>query len=201
MYAYIKGRLTYSSPSQAILETAGVGYQIFIPANLFTRLPQIGEETLLYTSFIVRELSQTLYGFSEALERDFFEALLNVSGIGPKTALSLIGHMSLSDLQQAISDGNIPQIVRVPGIGKKTAERLVIELRDKMAAFVPSTTSPMNMHSAAGPHGQKISDAMNALVHLGYNQMIAQKAIKKSLSDLPEGINLADLITHALKHV
>lgn len=201
MYAYIRGKLTYSSPSHAILEAAGVGYQIFIPANLFTRLPQIGEETLLYTSFIVREQSQSLYGFMDAMERDFFEALMNVSGIGPKTALSLIGHMSLGDLHQAISSGNIPQIVRVPGIGKKTAERLIIELRDKMAAFIPSTSSPLSMHSAAGPQAQKVSDAMNALVHLGYNQMIAQKAIKKSLSDLPESINLADLITHALKHV
>lgn len=201
MYAYIRGKLSYSSPSQVTLETNGVGYQIFIPANLFTRLPQIGEESLLYTSFVVRELSQTLYGFSEAIERDFFEALLNVSGIGPKTALNLIGHMALVDLQQAISDGNIPLIVRVPGIGKKTAERLIIELRDKMAAFAPSTTSPANMHSVAGPHAQKVSDAMNALVHLGYNQVNAQKAIKKSLNDLPESINLADLITHALKHV
>lgn len=201
MYAYIRGKLTYACPSHVILETAGVGYQLLIPANLFTRLPQIGEETLLYTSFIVRELSQTLYGFSTPTEREFFEALLNVSGIGPKTALSLIGHMSLEELQQAIMHGNIPRIVKIPGIGKKTAERLVVELRDKMVAFAPSTASPDSMHGAAGPHSQKISDAMNALVHLGYNQMVAQKAIKKTLSDLPEGIELADLITHALKHI
>ena len=142
MYAYIKGTLTQASASCATVEAAGVGYKLFVPANLFTKLPHLGSEVLLHTSFVVREQSQALYGFIASQERDLFETLMGVTGIGPKLALSLIGHLSLSDLQFAISQGNIAALSKVPGVGKKIAERLVVELRDKVPTFFLQTPHP-----------------------------------------------------------
>ncbi len=201
MYAYVKGKLTYSTPIFAVLEAAGVGYKLFIPAHVYGRLPPLGSEVQLHTSFIVRELSQALYGFLSMQERDLFEALLGVTGIGPKLALSLIGHLSVYDLHQAISIGDIPTITKVPGIGKKTAERLFIEMRDKLPGLMPTDLSDLAVQMPSDPNARKISDAMSALINLGYNQITAQKAIKKTLSEKNETIPLAELITYALKNV
>ncbi len=199
MYAYIKGTLMYASPLYAVVDNGGIGYKILIPTNLLGKLPQIGNEVTLHTSFVVRELSQTLFGFMSEHERDLFEALNNVNGIGPKVALSVIGHLSSHDLHQAISTNDIRAISRVPGIGKKTAERLIIEMRDKLpAGIVPSDLA---IQIQSDPMTQKITDAMGALINLGYNQVSAQQAIKKSLEDLPEEIDLPSLITHALNHM
>lgn len=199
MYAYIKGLLIIASPSYAVLEASGVGYKIFIPASTFSHLPQIHSECLLYTSFVVREASQTLYGFPSIQERDFFEALLNVTGIGPKIALALIGHMPTYELQKAISQGDIPVLCRVPGIGKKGAERLIIEMRDKVQLMHDPQEFAVNLSSSL--HSQKMSDAMSALINLGYNQQIAQNALKKTLKENPDIIDLGLLITSALKHI
>lgn len=201
MYAYIKGILTSAHATFAIVEAGGIGYKMFIPVNMFSRLPQCGSEVCLHTSFIVREQSQALYAFLSPQERDLFEALINVTGIGPKLALSLIGHMSLAEMQSAILGANTAALSRVPGIGKKTAERLIIELRDKAASFAPLDPVSHATNLKSDSESQKIGDAMSALIHLGYNQIAAQKAIKKSLHDLPEGIGLAELITQALKNV
>ena len=201
MYAYIKGQLQHADAQYAVLESYGIGYKVFIPANLFSKLPHMGETIILYTSFVVRELAHTLYGFLTINERDLFEELLNVTGIGPKTALSLIGHLSLPDLQKAILSGDLYTISKVPGIGKKTAERLIMEMRDKAPALLTPDPSNLSIHSICDPQSRQITDAISALTNLGYNASIAQKAIKKTLSDLPEGIDLATLITTALKHV
>lgn len=202
MFAYIKGELTHTSPISVIVETIGIGYLIYIPANVFGKLPQIGQPILLHTSYVVRELSQTLYGFLSVTERDCFEELMGVTGIGPKIALSVIGHLSLHDLQRAIQSHDITAITKVPGIGKKTAERLIIELRDKLSHLLPKIDhADRTISSPIDPKAQKICDAMGALINLGYNQMTAQKAIKKSLKDLPEEVDLATLITISLKNV
>lgn len=201
MFAYIKGKLIHATPSMAILETAGMGYKIFIPASLFAKLPQIECDLQLHISFIVREQSQTLYGFLSVQERDVFEALLGVTGIGPKSALSLIGHMSVHELQHAISYADKVAISRVPGIGKKTAERLIIEMRDKLTQLFPIDPSDFSVHAVSDSRGKTINDAMSALISLGYNQIAAQKALKKSLSDQPESLDLAGLITNALKNI
>jgi Holliday junction DNA helicase RuvA len=200
MYAYIKGILVEASPSSVVIDAGGVGYKIFVPASVFSRLPQVGSEAIIHTSFVVREQAQTLYGFTMPHERDFFESLLGVTGIGPKIALALIGHMPLGELQRAIVNEDIAAITRVPGIGKKGAERLIIEMRDKV--HVPASEGNI-AHSFApsDPKGQMVNDAMSALINLGYNQGTAQKAIKKTLKDLPEGIDISTLIAHALKNV
>lgn len=200
MFAYIKGLLIQATPVYAIVETGGVGYKIFIPATLLAKLPQIQEQVILYTSFVIRENSQALYGFLTHQDLDLFEALLNVSGIGPKTALSLIGHLSIQDLQAAVYNNDIATISKVPGIGKKTAERLIIEMRDKIAAFALTDPSDFVVR-AKDPQAQKINDAMSALINLGYNQMTAQKAIKKTLKDNSEELELSDLITSALQNL
>lgn len=199
MYAYIKGNLTYVSPTYVVVETHGIGYKIFIPVNAFGHLPQLNSSCLFYISFVVREASQTLYGFHTAQERDFFEALLNVTGIGPKIAMSLIGHMSTHDLQKAISQGDILTLCRVPGIGKKGAERLIIEMRDKV--HVSHDPQEFSVHAYGDLRGQKVSDAMSALINLGYNQQVAQNALKKCLKENSEPMDLAVLITDALKHI
>jgi holliday junction DNA helicase RuvA len=200
MFAYIKGSLILSSPTTVVVETASIGYKIFIPINTFHELPQIGAQITLHTSFVVRELSQTLYGFLSIQERDFFEVLMGVTGVGPKLALSLIGHMPLLELQNAITQEDTPALCRIPGIGKKGAERLIIELRDKVSTL-PSYPVKYFLHSSLDPKTQTTHDAMSALISLGYNQMTAQKAIKRSLDELPEPIDLSSLIAMALKHV
>lgn len=200
MFAYIKGTLTYSSPLYVVIETHGVGYQLQISASSLGRLPQLNTSLQLYTSYIVREQSQTLYGFHTVAERDLFETLLGVSGIGPKIALSIIGHLSANELYQAIQQGQIPTLCRVPGIGKKSAERMIIELRDKLPESFPHFPADLAI-SVQDSNTQKIRDAMSALVNLGYHQQAAQKAIKKSLEELPESVDLATLITSSLQQI
>lgn len=201
MFAYIKGKLVHSTPLHVVIEAQGIGYKVFIPASLYSNLPATGEDVLLHTSFIVRELSQTLYGFITDSERDFFEALIGVTGIGPKLALSLIGHMSVVGLYKAISHADTAAICKVPGIGKKNSERLIIEMRDKVGSFFTTSPSDFALQTHSDTGSQKISDAMNALVNLGYNQATAQKAIKKTMKDFPEEIDLGTLITASLKNV
>lgn len=200
MYAYIRGKLAGANPLFATIDSGGLGFKILIPASVFGKLPQLNQEVLLYTSFIIRENSQALYGFLSVQERDLFEELLNVSGIGPKTALSLIGHLPLAELHRAISNHEISLICKVPGVGKKTAERLIIEMRDKINAHLGHDPSEFSIKLPEGK-GTIVRDAMSALINLGYNQNTAQKALKKTLSDLPEDVDLGTIITTALKHV
>jgi holliday junction DNA helicase RuvA len=201
MFAFIKGILINITPASVIIEAGGIGYHILIPANLYTILPALNHELKLHTSFIVRELSQTLYGFINSHDRESFECLLGVTGVGPKLALSLVGHLPLHELYRGINEKNISMLSKVPGVGKKTAERLVIEMRDKLTHLIKIDSSNLSIESFSDPCTEKINDAMSALINLGYNQMTAQKAIKKSMTDLPEGIHLAELITYALKNV
>jgi len=200
MIAHIKGNLVSASPSSVIIEAGGLGYKVFIPASLFGQLPALESCVLLHTSFVIRELSQALYGFLSIQERDLFDALLNVSGIGPKIALSLIGHLSVFQLQQALTQPDINILCKVPGVGKKLAERLTIEMRDKISAFLTHHPSEFALPIGFDQRSQNIQDAMSALINLGYNQATAQKAIKKTLPTLPEEFDLAALITQALKN-
>jgi Holliday junction DNA helicase RuvA len=178
-----------------------MGYQVYIPVNAFSKLPQIENLIHLHLSFVVREFSQTLYGFLSQKERDLFEALLDVSGVGPKLALSIVGHLSMSELHQALTSKDIPRLIKVPGIGKKTAERLIVELRDKAATLFPITPEEFTISVPSDPKNETIRDALSALINLGYNQAAAQKAIKKTLDNLPENPDLGMVITNALKHV
>jgi Holliday junction DNA helicase RuvA len=197
MYAYIQGKLAHASATQVILDVQGIGYQIQIPASAVGKLPILHSSLLLYTSYVVREQSQTLYGFHSIQERDLFEMLIGVTGVGPKLALAIIGHLSVANLQLAVQNEDLGVLKRVPGIGKKSAERLIIELRDKLSGF---TLSHLEDSAVPGIH-HTVRDAMGALVNLGYTQVAAQKAVKKTLEERSENIDLASLITYSLQHV
>ena len=201
MFAYIKGHLVASQPTSVIVDVQGIGYTILIPYRVLGELPSFGEMVQLYTTFVVREASHTLYGFLDAQERDIFEVLMNVSGIGPKLALSLLGHLTLPELQHAVSQQNLTTLCRVPGVGKKTAERLIVELKDKVSSFPMLSHSPLS-DAALKPTNVYAQDAILALINLGYQQHVAQKAVKQSLKELPEdSLQLSLLITTALRHI
>lgn len=197
MYEYLKGTLIEASMSKAVVDVNGVGYCLLIPFNNFSKLPTVGSSTTFYISFVVREDSQKLFGFLARQERDLFESLLEVSGIGPKTALCLVGHMEIRDLQAAISQGNIQQICKIPGIGKKTAERLIVEMRDKIKKGMGAAQGP----SADVQEQGTAADAISALINLGYHSSQAQKAIKTALNQFKGEPELAKLITAALRCV
>ncbi|MDP1880773.1 MAG: Holliday junction branch migration protein RuvA [Parachlamydiaceae bacterium] len=201
MFSYMKGILVSTQPASIILEVNGIGYQIFIPCRALGELPQIGEQALIYTAFVVREFSHALYGFLSHTERDIFEIMLNITGIGPKLALSLIGHLSMQDLQMAISNQDFLTLCKVPGVGKKTAERLCVELKDKFSQFVSETMNELSISFEKDPKTLLIQDAILALINLGYHQNVAQKAIKQCLKEIPEINNLAVLITSTLRYI
>lgn len=198
MFAFIRGIIMTATPSYCVLDVRGVGYKLFIPHSTFAKLPTNGEEALLHCSFVVRELSQALYGFLNVEEKELFELLMGVTGVGPKMALSIIGHFLPQDLHHAISGNNVTALCKIPGVGKKTAERLIVEMRDKLKEI--TSIAPVAL-SIKISYQQAISDAMSALIHLGYTQATAQKAVQKTLELMPEDVKLPDLITHALKHV
>lgn len=197
MYAYIRGLLISKASSYCVVESCGIGYKICMAVPLEDKFC-LNQELLLYTSFVVRENSQALYGFLSMQERDTFEQLLNASGVGPKLALSIIGHLTPLELQQAIMGNDLLKLAKIPGIGKKTAERLVIELKDRLKDMWPASSLVL---VAAETEAQPIKDAVSALINLGYSQTIAQKAVKKSSEQLPQDVGLAALITQALANV
>lgn len=201
MFAYLKGTLVAAHPAFVIVDVQGIGYQLLTPCRLLGELPDLGQLVHFYTTFVVREFSHTLYGFLDSQERDIFEVLMNITGVGPKLALSLIGHLSFYELQTAVAQKDLATLCRVPGVGKKTAERLIVELKDKLPNLLPNDAARLAISLTQDANTQKIQDAMLALIHLGYNQNTAQKAIKQTLKDLPETADLAQLITTALKNI
>jgi holliday junction DNA helicase RuvA len=200
MFDYITGKLTKITQECAIVEANGIGYKMFVATSTLTKLPACGATVRLFTSFVVREFSHTFYGFLEDHERELFEALLNISGIGPKTSLAIIGHLSIDELVQAQLTKDTKTLCKVPGIGKKTAERLLVELKDTLAQFT-SHASLQNQGQTASPKMGISYDAISALMNLGYSQQIAQMAVKKALTSTSEPENLETLITLSLQNM
>jgi len=201
MYAYIFGKLTKATPLYVIVEVSGMGYQLYIPASAHSQLPQLGEKIHLHTSFVVRELSHTMYGFITEQDKEIFEVLLGVSGIGPKIALSILGHLSPSELCDAVANNDTTSICKVPGIGRKSAERLMIEVKDKLVTLLPDNPSRFSIDLKGNQSVHLVQDTMSALINLGYNQAAAKKALKKTLADAPESTDLAQLIMLSLKNI
>ena len=187
MIGRIAGILVEKNFPQVIVSCNGVGYEIDVPMSTFYPLPRTGEEVTLLTHLVVREDAHLLYGFLTAGERAAFRQLLKISGVGPKVALSVLSGLSVEDLSAAVASEDSGRLQKVPGIGKKTAERLVLELRDKLPKALPGVAGPDA--SAAS------SDVMNALLGLGYNEREAQAAVKS----LPPDLQIADAIRQALK--
>ncbi len=188
MIAHLRGRLLSKTPNQAIVDCAGVGYDVTISVATFSALPGEGAEATLYIHTHVREDQLALFGFSETQEKRLFEKLLTITGIGPKLAITVLSGIDSGRLVAAIRSGDHATLTRIPGIGKKTAERVVLELKDKLddlAVAIPTT--PGGPHHGAG--GQAGDDALSALVNLGYARPIAQRAIETAIQKDPDAAN------------
>ena len=188
MIGKLTGTLLEKNPPQILIDCHGVGYEVDVPMSTFYNLPALGEQTALLTHFVVREDAQILYGFGTASEREAFRQLIKISGVGPRMALSVLSGMSVADLAQAVTAQESGRIVKVPGIGKKTAERLLLELKGKLGADLPLT-------GAASAVGESASDIQQALMALGYSEKDAALALKA----LPQGVGVSEGIKLALK--
>jgi Holliday junction DNA helicase RuvA len=186
MIGRIHGLLTEKHPPQVVVVAHGVGYEIDVPMSTFYNLPRTGENVELLTHLVVREDAHLLYGFLTAGERSAFRQLLKISGVGPKVALSVLSGLSVDDLASAVASQDAARLTKVPGVGKKTAERLVLELRDRLPMAVSA------VRTDASPTG---GDVVNALLGLGYNEREAASAVKQ----LPPDLTIADAIRQALK--
>ena len=201
MITSIQGLLTAATPLHAIVELNGLGYEVNIPVTTAEKLPQIGSTVKLHTLVIYREDAQTLYGFATPAERDFFRLMIeHVSGVGPKMALTIMSKLSLPSLQSAISNGDIALLSKCPGIGKKTAERLVIELRTKVGITGSAETvlSASGSDAASAPSDTRMRDAVMALGALGYKTADADEAVRRATLALGPKATTEQLIKKAL---
>ena len=188
MIGRLTGKLAAKHPPQVLLDVAGVAYELDVPMSTFYSLPATGEAVTLHTHLVVREDAHVLYGFATLEERTAFRQLIRISGIGARTALSVLSGLSVHDLAEAVTMQESGRLTKIPGIGKKTAERLLLELKGKLADAIPASGS------VAVP-GSDASDILNALLALGYNEKEALAAIK----GLAPGVAVADGIRAALK--
>ena len=184
MIGRLTGVLAEKTPPRVLVDVGGVGYEVDVPMSTFYLLPGLGERVTLLTHFVVREDAQLLYGFLTAGERATFTELVRISGVGPRTALSILSGLSVADLAHAVTTQDSARLVKVPGIGKKTAERLLLELKGKLGPDLGTPSTPAGDHHA---------DIAQALVALGYNDREAQAALKALPADVAvaEGIKLA----------
>ena len=186
MIGRITGQLAEKNPPELLVDCQGLGYELLVPMSTFYNLPAVGETVSLLTHFVVREDAQILFGFGTAAERSAFRQLIKIAGVGPRTALGVLSGMSVQDLSQAVAAQDGARLVKVPGIGKKTAERLLLELKGKMGADLLTTGSASHDHA---------SDILQALVALGYSDKEAALALKS----LPPDVGVSDGIKMALK--
>ena len=188
MIGRLTGTLLEKNPPHVLVDCAGVGYEVDVPMSTLYGLPDAGAKVMLFTQLIVREDAHLLYGFGTTQEREAFRQLTKISGVGPRTALAVLSGMSVAELAQAITMQESGRLTKVPGIGKKTAERLLLELRGKLGADLSSVID-VNRPAPAG------NDVLNALLALGYSDKEALLAIKQ----MPEGLSVSEGIRHALK--
>ncbi|HUH91908.1 MAG TPA: Holliday junction branch migration protein RuvA [Casimicrobiaceae bacterium] len=190
MIGRLSGTLVEKNPPQILLDVRGVAYELDVPMSTFYNLPNPGEALTLFTHLVVREDAHLLFGFGSETERRAFRQLIRISGIGARTALSVLSGLSVVELAQAVTVQDTGRLTRIPGIGKKTAERLLLELKDKLGADVAVAAA-----AGAGRPAPVTADVQNALVALGYSDKEAAHAVKQ----LPEGIAVAEGIKQALK--
>ena len=187
MIGKLTGTLLEKNPPQLLIDCHGVGYEVDVPMSSFFNLPAVGERLVLLTHFVVREDAQLLFGFLTAGERETFRQLIRISGIGPRMALALLSGLSVAELAQAVTAQDASRLVKVPGIGKKTAERLLLELKGKLGAGLGTP--------GAAPVGDAQGDIQQALLALGYSDKEAAAALK----GLPQGVGVSEGIKLALK--
>ena len=199
MITFLDGKLVSALPTQAIVDVGGVGYEVFIPLASYDKLPAVGQPVRILTHLHVREDAHVLYGFMTPAERDLFRLLVNnVSGIGPKLALAVLSGISVNNFKAAVVNSDITSLSKISGLGKKTAERIVLELKDKLgvaAAWEAAST----MH-APTPEQEQANEAVLALIALGYKQIDAHKAVRE-LQEKGEANAAEDLVKLALKRM
>ena len=197
MISFLRGKLVSATPTQVIVDCNGVGYEVTIPLSSFDKLPPPANDVRILTYFHVREDAQQLYGFMTEQERELFKLLLSVSSIGPKIALTVLGGMSPVALKGAIVANDIKSLSKIKGVGSKTAERLCVELRDKVGEI--GAVEAASARYALSAEEQKLNDAILAMVSLGYKQLEAHKAVRVALDKLGMAATVEELVRQALK--
>jgi Holliday junction DNA helicase RuvA len=200
MIAFLEGKLTIALPTQAVVDVAGVGYELFIPLSSYDKLPSPGQPVRILTHLHVREDSHILYGFMSAAERDLFRLLVNhVSGIGPKLALAVLSGMSVNQFKAAVVSSDVVSLAKISGLGKKTAERIVLELKDKVG--VAAAWEAASSAHAPTPEQEQANEAVLALIALGYKQVEAHKAVRELQEKDGAGKSAEELVRLTLKRL
>lgn len=197
MYSHIKGILTQKKPAMIVVEANGIGYEILVSMNTYSHLPEENENTYLLLHFIPREDSHNLYGFFNSEEKELFLKLISVNGIGPKSAIAMLSSINPFEMMKQIAEGNTTLLQKTPGIGKKTAERIIVELRDKFKDIVAESKAEntvINKNTTA-------NEAINALITLGYGKAVAEKTIATILKQNPDIVSVETLIKLSLKNM
>ena len=198
MITFVQGKLVESLPTQVVVNVNGIGYEVLIPLSSFSKLPPPGSDVKLLTQLVVREDAHVLYGFMSAGERDLFRLLVNsVSGIGPKTALNILSGMNAVAFRGAVANSDVKSLSQISGVGKKTAERIVVELRDKMGAA--GALEAASAKHALSPEDQKLNDATLALMALGIKQAEAHDAVRAAQTMLGAEATVEQLVRAGLK--
>jgi Holliday junction DNA helicase RuvA len=198
MIGRLRGELVYKRPPQLMVDVNGVGYELEVPMSTFYDLPEQGQTVTLSTHLAIRDDAHILYGFSSESERALFRALLKVSGVGAKMALAILSGMSASEFAAAVQNGETSALVRLPGIGKKTAERLIVEMRDRLDRLDVTAATSLPKAAAAMPAATPVSDAVDALVALGYKPNDASRMVRAVDGD---GLSSEEIIRASLKAV
>jgi Holliday junction DNA helicase RuvA len=199
MIGFLHGKVVEALPTQVTVDVQGVGYEALIPLSSYDKLPPPGQEVRLLTHLAVREDAHTLYGFMSVPERELFRLLINnVSGIGPKIALNILSGISVTAFRGAVANGDVKALSQISGVGKKTAERIVVELKDKIGAA--GAWEAASAQRALSPQDQMLNDAVLALLALGYKQTDAHDAVRKAQSMLGLDATLEEIVRIGLKH-
>lgn len=201
MIAHVRGAFAYASADSVVMDVGGVGYRCLVPASTRSRLPAMGQEVTLYTSMQVREDSMTLYGFLTTEEYDLFELLLRVDGIGPKVALGALSGTTPDSLRRAVVLEDVAALCRIPGIGKKTAQRMILELKEKLGALDTKGGATVADLGAPGGKLDPMSEAIEALMALGYARTEVAQALQRAASESGEAPTVETLVRLGLKHL
>jgi Holliday junction DNA helicase RuvA len=198
MITFLHGKLIESLPTQAIVEVQGMGYEVLIPLSSYDKLPGPGQEVKLLTHLVVREDAHVLYGFMSVAERELFRLLINtVSGIGPKIALNILSGISVVAFRGAVAGGDVRALSQISGVGKKTAERIVVELKDKIGAA--GAWEAVSAQRGLSPEDQKVNDGVLALMALGFKQIEAHDSVRQAQAVLGPAATVEDLVRACLK--
>lgn len=198
MIARLRGVLIEKHAPEIVVDVNGLGYEVLVPMTTLYNLPALGEEVSLYTQFIVREDAQLLFGFSDTRSRQLFRDLIKVNGVGPKLALTVMSGIDSDDFVRCVQDGDTAALVRLPGVGKKTAERLIMEMKDRLESWAPAAGAASPSVNAAPSASAVLAEAEAALIALGYKPQEASKAINALDA---EGQSSESLIRAALKNM